>query len=182
MAAERTTNAVRPLGLAGAVFIALGVLSWTGSTLQSQALSSPPPIRLSFHSPVVALAPGDTQEAVLNLPQNATTPTKNVHVTVRARTSSLLTDDRVHGLQVFIEECQHGWSDTVRAGHVGYSCNEAPITVLGTRPVLMEGVPLADGSEHGTRYLRIRLRLPSEADNRFQGLHTAITYTFNGDP
>jgi hypothetical protein len=180
MAADQTTNAA--LSLAGAALIALGVLSWTAMNLQTQPQSSPGPITLSFHSPAAAIAPGDTREAVFDLPEGANGPTHGVRITARAREASLLTSDRVHELRVSIDECPHGWSTVVRAGQLAYSCDRTPITVLAAQPVLMEGAPVADTPHGNTRHLRIRLHLPSAADNRFQGLRAAITYTFSGQP
>jgi hypothetical protein len=182
MASDRTSNATRQLGLAGTVFIALGLLSWTGATLNPASQSAVGPITMSFHSPADVLAPGDTREAILDLPEGANAPTHDVRMTARVRNASLLTSDRVLGLHVEIDECQDGWSNIVAARHAAYACDRSPIIVLTARPILMEGAPLADGPRRGTRYLRIRLRLPPEADNRFQGLRTAITYTFSGRP
>jgi hypothetical protein len=182
MTAGRTSPAIRPLSLAGAAFIALGVLSWTGTALQAQGQSSAAPIALSFHSRAEALAPGDSREAIVDLHADANSPIHDVRVTVRVRDVSLLTSDRVRGLQVDIAECPDAWSNVVREQRAVYSCDQPSITLLRARPILIEGAKMPDRAQAGTRHLRIRIRLPAKADNRFQGLHAAMTYTFSGQP
>ena len=79
-----------------------------------------------------------------------------------------------------LERCTTAWTESGSAPGYAYSCSGTRTEVLAFRPVAMTAVPLGSmqsAAPGGTDHLMLTERLPTTADNSFQNLTSAITFT-----
>jgi hypothetical protein len=122
------------------------------------------------------LVPGDTVKRAFNLVNTSTEGLSGVTLAV-AGSGTLVTG--ANGLSAVLQECSSGWSE---AGHV-YTCSGTTTSVLASTALsaLSTATALGSGlSAVGTHSLLLTMTLPALADNTYQGLTSALTFTFTG--
>jgi spore coat-associated protein N len=129
------------------------------------------------------IAPGDTIQRTVDLSNAASTvDLSSVTLTTSAPTqSSILDTDATNGLQMTIDKCSVGWTES--GPPYTYTCGGSTSTVLASRPVIGSTLALSNLSSltaGSTDHLRITLSLPTSADNSFQGKSSTIAYVFTG--
>jgi hypothetical protein len=115
---------------------------------------------------------------------------------------NVLTTDATNGLQVWVARCSQAWTGTGVTATCGGSQTDVVATLAAPRalttgsPYTMAGgalcttnaaVTAAIRTARGTTcamtgsdYLKVRVSLPSAADNTFQGLSTTVSFTWQG--
>lgn len=126
------------------------------------------------------IAPGDTVQRAFNLSLGGTIDAAAMTLTTSATTSSLLDTNATNGLQMEIARCSVAWTEAGTAPAYTYTCGGTESSVLSSRQVVgsaisLSNLALAAGS---TNYLRLKLTLPTAADNAYQGLSSTISYQF----
>jgi len=137
------------------------------------------------------MVPGDSLQRRAKLTNGGTQDLASVTLTATAGTSSLLNTDTTAGLQMKLEKCAGaaGWAESLTTPYT-YTCDTlvagdnlgARTTVLARRAVIGSTIALSSMSSltaGATDDLVLTVDLPSAADNTFQGLTSALTYTFN---
>jgi spore coat-associated protein N len=103
----------------------------------------------------------------------------SVKLTTTASAQNKLVTDPANGLQLTIEQCPTAWT----ASGNTWSCSATPTPVIAKRAVIGTGLdlvaPVASLNSRQQSFLRITLTLPTEANNDFQGLSNALTFTFD---
>jgi hypothetical protein len=101
-----------------------------------------------------------------------------VALTSRARPSSLLDRDRLHGLRLRIDRCTRAWRESKPPYR--YSCPGKRTQVVRWRPVIGTNVRLglANLAKKKPAHLLLTLLLPQTAPNSLQGQRSGLTYTF----
>ncbi|MDN4163157.1 TasA family protein [Nocardioides abyssi] len=132
------------------------------------------------------LVPGDTVERDVVLTRGANDEKfGTVSLTTTAATSNLLSTDTTNGLQISVDQCPTAWVKVdANKTNGALRCNGAtPTQVLAPRPVVGANLalPIATGTLNDTKVsnLRVTLKFPVDADNRFQGLANTIGLTFD---
>jgi spore coat-associated protein N len=127
------------------------------------------------------LVPGDTVQRAVDLAVNGSQDLSGITLTTTASPSSLLDTDATNGLQMTIDSCSTGWTESGTAPAYTYSC-ASPTTVLASRPVIGANLSLAGlGITAGaTNHLRVTLSFPSAAGNTFQNQSSTIAFAFTG--
>lgn len=127
------------------------------------------------------IAPGDTIQRSVDLLNSGSMDFGSITLTTAASPSSLLDTDATNGLQMIIERCSTAWTEAGTAPAYTYTCGGTTTTVLATRAVIGTSLALNNLgalTAGATDKLRVKLSLPSSADNTFQGLSSTINYTF----
>jgi spore coat-associated protein N len=81
------------------------------------------------------LVPGDTVQRAVDLAVNGNQDLSGITLTTTASPSSLLDTDATNGLQMTIDSCAAGWTESGTAPAYTYSCAR-PVSVLASRPVI----------------------------------------------
>jgi hypothetical protein len=121
-------------------------------------------------------------QRAVNLQNTGDQDLASITLTTTAGTTSLLDTDATNGLQMVIDKCSQAWTESGSAPAYTYTCGGSTSTVLASRAVIGSNLALStlDALTAGaTDFLRVTLTFPSTAGNTFQGLTSAITYTFN---
>ena len=161
-----TTSASEAVG-SGTVTIALGS---TAATNRLNVAAS-------------GLVPGDTVERAVTLTNTGTQDLSTVSLTTTATTSSKLDTDATNGLQLLIESCSTAWTEAGTAPAYTYTCSGTVKTVLASRAIVGANQVLTNLQSLGstkTDYLRVKVTLPTAADNTFQGLNSVVGFDFTG--
>lgn len=139
------------------------------------------------------MVPGDSAQRRVKL----TNPTgadqqdlASVALTTTATTSSLLDTDATDGLQMKIEKCGGllGWRESVSTPYT-YTCDQlvpgdnagARSTVVAEQAIIGSSVAMSNMSAltvGSTDDMVITVRLPTTADNDFQGLSSTVQFSF----
>ncbi len=186
------TKVVASLALvAGAASVAgLGTFgAFTSTTSASESVASGKvtigtgaPAR-STDIPATGLVPGDTvQRAVTLTRANDSEQFGSVRLTTAATgTATKLTTDATNGLQLNLDQCTIAWTKAPTTDEL--LCAGTTTAVITKRAVVGSALdmPAATTALNGssTSHLRVTLALPTDADNTFQGLSTAIGFTFD---
>jgi spore coat-associated protein N len=127
------------------------------------------------------LVPGDTVQRAVDLAVNGNQDLSGITLTTTASPSSLLDTDATNGLQMTIDSCAAGWTESGTAPAYTYSC-ASPVSVLASRPVIGSNLSLAGlGVTAGTtNHLRVTLSFPSAAGNTFQNQSSTVAFAFTG--
>ena len=129
------------------------------------------------------LAAGDTIQRAVRLSNTGTIDLSSVALTTTAapETGSLLTSDATNGLQMKIDRCAAGWTESASTPYT-YTCAAGATSVVASRPVIGADVNLPNSAlTAGTSdNLLVTLTLPQAADNTFQGKTSTIVYSFVG--
>jgi hypothetical protein len=127
------------------------------------------------------IVPGDTMQRAVDLTNAGSEDLAAITLTTSASPSSVLDTDATNGLQLAIDRCSVPWTESGTSPAFTYTCAGTTQTVLASRPVIGSDMALANLSAlsaGGTDHLRVTLSFPSSAGNAFQGVTTAVTYTF----
>ncbi len=125
------------------------------------------------------VAAGDSVQRTVDVKNSGAISLATVTLTTTATTSSLLDTDVTNGLQLKIERCSVGWTETGGPPYT-YACGGTTSTVVASRPVVGAILPLASLTlTPGTdNFLRVTLTLPVTAPNTLQGQASTINYAF----
>lgn len=126
------------------------------------------------------IAAGDTIERQVKLSNPAGLAWGSASLTTTAAPTSLLDSDVTNGLQMVIDKCSVAWTES--AAPYTYSCSGTTTSVLASGPVIGANRslgPISALTPGGSDYLRVKLTLPTTADNTFQGLSSTLQYSFN---
>ena len=133
----------------------------------------------SMNVPAAGLVPGDTVQRAITLTRGGGETFGSVKLTTTASAQNKLVTDPANGLQLTIEQCPTAWT----ASGNTWSCSATPTPVIAKRAVIGTGLdlvaPVASLNSRQQSFLRITLTLPTEANNDFQGLSNALTFTFD---
>ena len=160
-----TTSVDQSSAASGTVDIALGATGTNQNRLDIGA---------------TGLAAGDTIDRQIKLSNPGTVGLGSLTLTTSAITSSILDTDTTNGLKLSIDSCPSAWVES--GPPYTYTCAAGSTQVLAPRAVIGSNISLGtlgSSTAGGTDYLRVRLQLPSTADNTFQGKTSAIRYTFD---
>jgi spore coat-associated protein N len=124
------------------------------------------------------IAPGDTVQRAVTIQNTGSIDLSGITLTTNATTSSLLDTDTTTGLQMTVDRCSVGWTES--AFPYTYTCSGTTSTVLASTAVIGANRTLANLTltASATNNLRVTLTLPSAAGNTLQGQTSAINYTF----
>lgn len=196
MPLARSTSAkllVTVLAVGGAVAVAgLGTFGSFTSTTSADASVSSGTVTVALGTAGSAanrltvaadgLVPGDTVQRAVDVDVTGDQDLGSLSLTTTAPTSSVLDTDVGNGLQVAIDACPAGWTETGAAPAYTYSCATTPVPVLASRPVVGADLALAgiDLTAGASNHLRVTMTLPASADNTFQGKSSVISFAFTG--
>ena len=126
--------------------------------------------------------PGDSLSRSVNLVNDGTANFNGLTLTTAASDAtkaSLLNTDQVNGLKLTVKSCSAPWT---KPTSTTYACAPgAKDLVTGVPAVSMNTLPTPASLTAGnTDYLVVTLALPAGADNKFQGLSSALSLTFGG--
>ena len=181
------------LAVAGAVLA--GGISLTGLGVHAAAADTVSPVgsgtlRLSLsaagaglHTPIDALAPGDSVTRYLVLANVGTLIGDGLALHVDAASTSTLTTDAVRGLQATVTGCSVAWTPGT-----GRCPGTAGLPVTAAVATLIAGpVPVLGGRLPNSTYLQLRVTLPEANENTVngelpegtvQGLTASLTWNF----
>lgn len=139
------------------------------------------------------MVPGDSAQRRVKLTNPTGEDQQNllsVALTTAATTSSLLDTDTTDGLHMTVEKCGGllGWLESVSTPYT-YTCdqlipgddNGARTTVVADRAIVGADIAMSNMSAltvGNTDDMVVTVRLPSSADNDFQGLSSTVQFTF----
>jgi len=121
------------------------------------------------------MVPGDSIARPFELVNGGTLDMSAIGLQVTAPTSSVLDTDRTNGLKLAIDACSTAWSATN--------------TCSGTTTVVLAPIAARDAvtltnltsvAAGKTDHLLVKLSLPTDAGNEFQGKASALSLTFTG--
>ena len=133
------------------------------------------------------IVPGDSIQRVATLTNTGNQNFGGVTLTTATTTPNLLTTDALNGLQVTIDACSVPWTETAipaapaPATAYTYACSGTVTTVLPARQIIGANVVLnnlASMTSTKADNLRVTTKLPTTADNTFQGLTNNVGFTF----
>ncbi len=133
----------------------------------------------------VGLVPGDTVERAVQLTRAGTTEgfgSVALTTTSAATAPSILTSDKVNGLQLSIDQCSVAWAKAADSKRM--TCGGEVTSIVSAVPVLGANRDLAAVTRtlNGTAKvsnLRITLALPQAADNTFQLKADTVKFVFD---
>lgn len=133
------------------------------------------------------IVPGDTMQRVVDLTNTGVLGSDNLAAvtltTTAPVTTSTLDSDPVNGLQMTIDSCSVAWTESGSSPAYTYTCGGTTKSVLASSPVIGSNLALnnlASLAPQTTDHLRVTLTVPAATGNPFQGLSSAIVYTFTG--
>jgi hypothetical protein len=128
------------------------------------------------------VGPGDDVSRAVDVDVAGTPQMNTPLLSTSATTSSLLDTDTTHGLQFTIEICSQAWDETYDGGGnpTSATCAGSQATVIAQRAVIGTLLPLNnfDLTPGTTDHLLVKLSLPFDAPDSFQGLASVIQFTF----
>jgi spore coat-associated protein N len=137
------------------------------------------------------IVPGDSLQRRVDLTNSGNVNLAAITLTTTAGSNNLLSSDATNGLQMKIERCSGtlGWRESATTPYT-YTCDSlTPGDNLGTRASVLAQRAIVGSSlaltgmnaltAGGSDDMVLTTTLPSTADNTFQSLSNAITYTFN---
>ena len=127
------------------------------------------------------LAAGDTVDRQVKLSNSGSIDLSALTLTTTAPTSSVLNTDTTNGLQLQVDKCSVAWTEAGTNPYT-YTCGGTTTSVVAARPVIGSAISLgslASMTAGGSDYLRVRVTLPTAADNSFQGKASTLQYTFD---
>jgi hypothetical protein len=123
------------------------------------------------------LLPGDSLTRAVTLTNDGSSPLSSVSLGVTAPAPSVLTTDKVNGLQLALKSCSVPWTQN----GVATTCGGTESLVhsgpaVGDRPV----TGAASLNPGGVDHLAVTISLPTTAGNEFQGKTSTLSLTFSG--
>lgn len=131
---------------------------------------------------VTGLSPGVSAYRSFDLTNTGTQSFTSYTLSSAITTSSLLDTDPVNGLQVTLERCSAPWAESGTTPSFTYTCPGTRETVVPSTPIALSNTALpgmVSAGPGGTDHLLLTETLPATANNSFQGLTSAVTFTFN---
>ena len=121
--------------------------------------------------------PGDSLTRPLTLVNDGNSPLSSVSLGVTAPVGSVLSTDKVNGLQLALRSCSVPWTQ-----------NGVATTCGGTESLVHSGPAVGDRAVTGAAslnpggvdHLAVTLSLPTTAGNEFQGKTSTLALTFSG--
>jgi hypothetical protein len=121
--------------------------------------------------------PGDSTTRAVTLVNDGNSALSSVSLGVTAPVSSVLTTDKVNGLQLALRSCSVPWTQ-----------NGVATTCGGTESLVHAGPAVGDRAVTGAAslnpggvdHLAVTISLPTTADNTFQGRTSTLALTFSG--
>ena len=176
MRLRRVLSVVPPLALSAAT-LAIGTAAATATARSASAHHT---LRLVAKpgriAPAHLLAPGDRLERLVELRVRGRGRFAEVYFAARARSSSRLDADRVHGLRVELRSCPRRW----KRHRAVYTCKRSRV-ILALRPLVgrtrLKRLRLAGGQ---TVHLRLVVTLPVGSKGSLQGQTSSAVYSFRG--
>lgn len=185
-------NSRRILATVGVVG-ALGILGGVGTYSAFTATTSAGPQTVSsatlnltssgstFTDAATAIVPGDRIDRQVTLTNTGSSAFGSLDLVTAATTSSLLDTNATNGLQMQVDKCSVAWSGAVGSELTCSGTTTSVVTPGRVAPRTASVAGLAALNPGGVDHLRVRLTLPTTADNSFQGLSSVISYTFSGN-
>jgi spore coat-associated protein N len=130
----------------------------------------------------VNLSPGEPVYRAFDVTNSGTTRFTAFTLVSTVNPHSPLDTDTTNGLKVRLERCSTPWSESGSGASLAYTCSGTRTEVLASRPVAMTGQalgPMDAATPGATDHLLLTEMLSPTADNGFQGLSTALTFTIN---
>ena len=155
---------------------------FTGSTSASQDIDSgdvtlTQEAGTSISVDATNIAAGDWLDRVVNLKNDGSIDITGIDLATVATNSSLL--DGPGGLQMTIDLCSTGWVQATPSP-LTYTCGGAVTNVITSQPVVgsysLTGLSATAGD---TNSMKVRLTLPSAANDTFENQASTIQYTFS---
>lgn len=131
---------------------------------------------------VTGLIPGASAYRSFDITNTGTQTFSSYTLSTTVTTSSLLNTDATNGIQTLLERCSAAWVESGAAPSFTYTCSGTRTTVIPSSPLMRTNTPVSSmvsAAPGGTDHLLLTETLPSTADNTFQNLTSAVTYTFN---
>jgi spore coat-associated protein N len=193
VAHRRSSRFLLAAGVLGAAGALAGLGTWatfTDTAPVSQGAISAGTVDIAIPGPGTSnrltlgasgIVPGDTLQRAVDLTNAGSEDLASITLTTSASPSSVLDTDATNGLQLAIDRCSVPWTESGTSPAFTYTCSGTTSTVLATRPVIGSNLALSNLSAltaGATDHLRVKLSFPSSAGNTFQGVSSAITYTF----
>lgn len=191
VARKNTTKVFASIVLVGgaAAVAGLGTFgSFTSTTSASEDVSTAT-VKLNqgasvrgLDVPATGMVPGDyADRAVTLVRDNASDTFGSVAVTTTASTPTVLTTDLTNGLQLTVDQCSVAWVKDANTNDL--NCSGTTTSVVAQRAVLGNNIDLgaATTALNGagkTAYLRVKVSLPTTADDTFQGKSSTIGFSF----
>ncbi len=180
--ARKVVGSLGVIGAAAAV-AGLGTFgTFTDSTTPVTATVASGTVDIDVSGPAVTVpvnstnwVPGDSVTTTVNLINKGTAPLASVLLNTTVTTpATVLTTDKVNGLQLGIQSCSVAWT--------GSTCSGTSHTVVPAGSAvgminLANPFSLAAGA---TDYLSVTISLPTTADNSFQGKSASLSLVFTG--
>ena len=164
-------------GVGGAAFA-----SFTGSTSASQDIDSgdvtlTQEAGTSITVDANNIAAGDWLDRVVNLKNDGSIDITGIDLATVATNSSLLNGPG--GLEMTIDLCSTGWVQATPSP-LTYTCSGSITSVITSQPVVgsysLTGLSATAGD---TNSMKVRLTLPSAANDTFENQASTIQYTFS---
>jgi spore coat-associated protein N len=129
----------------------------------------------------VNIVPGDTIQRAVTLNNTGNSDLGAVTLTTAATPINLLSTDATDGLQLKIDSCSVAWTAVAPLTAPTYTCSGTKTTVLAAKPVIGANTAITTRATTAatTDNLVVTLTLPTTADNTFQNLNSAISFTFD---
>ncbi|MBB3082830.1 TasA family protein [Geodermatophilus sabuli] len=186
--ARKVVGSLGVIGAAAAV-AGLGTFgAFTDSTtpITTQVQSGKVDINLSESTALTAIAaglvPGDTVTRAVTLRNDGDAALSSVNLNVTAPVSSVLTTDRVNGLQLVLRSCSVPWTQGGSTEAPTFTCgngSERAITPSGAAVgTFLVNAPNSLNPA-GTDHLVYTITLPNSADNTFQGKTATLKLEFS---
>jgi hypothetical protein len=180
---RKVLGSLAVIGTAAAV-AGLGTFgTFTDSTtpISTQVASGTVSINLSepvaIPATTTGFLPGDSLTRPVTLVNDGNSPLSSVSLGVTAPAASVLTTDKVNGLQLALRSCSVPWTQ-----------NGVATTCGGTESLVHSGPAVGDRAVTGAAslnpggvdHLAVTLSLPTTAGNEFQGRTSTLALTFSG--
>ena len=180
---RKVLGSLAVIGTAAAV-AGLGTFgTFTDSTtpISTQVAAGTVSIKLSepvaIPATTAGFLPGDSLTRPLTLVNDGNSPLSSVSLGVTAPAASVLTTDKVNGLQLALRSCSVPWTQ-----------NGVATTCGGTESLVHSGPAVGDRAVTGAAslnpggvdHLAVTLSLPTTAGNEFQGKTSTLALTFSG--
>ena len=180
---RKVLGSLAVLGTAAAV-AGLGPFgTFTDSTTPVTAQVTSGTVSINLSEPVAIPAttagflPGDSLTRAVTLTNDGSSPLSSVSLGVTAPAPSVLTTDKVNGLQLALRSCSVPWTQngvTTTCGGVESLVHSG--SAVGDRPV----TGAASLNPGGVDHLAATISLPTTAGNEFQGKTSTLSLTFSG--
>jgi predicted ribosomally synthesized peptide with SipW-like signal peptide len=187
--ARKIVGSLGVIGAAAAVagLGTFGAFTDTTTPISTQVQSGKVDINLSETTALTAtatgLVPGDTMTRAVTLRNDGDTALSSVSLEVTAPVSSVLTTDKVNGLQLVLKSCTVPWTPGGTAQAPTFACGNGGTERVITTSGAAVGNFLLTGPNSlnpaGVDHLVYTITLPASADNTFQDKKATLELKFS---